>query len=195
MKDTSIVGVSYPRRKIIANLTIAHHLQSLGVEPTNMMATNNSIIPLLISSFLFLLLPTVCFSWQVGRTQDTSNSNIRRSIITTSPFIAINSLSITIANAESNTIPNLQFTTSSSGLQYADVKKGSGSSSPTDGQNVSIDYVMSTTGARYGRKVRVLYCFIMYLHMCVQCEALLIWLLHLAFFSLYLTAFTPYALT
>ena len=119
-----------------------------------MMATNNSIIPLLISSFLFLLLPTVCFSWQVGsgRTQETSNSSIRRSIIATSPFIAINSLS-TIANAESNTIPNLQFTTSSSGLQYADVKKGSGSSSPTDGQNVSIDYVMSTTGARYGRKV------------------------------------------
>ena len=114
-----------------------------------------SLIPLLICSFLFLLLPTVCFSWQVdgsGRTQDTSNSNIRRSIITTSPFIAINSLS-TIANAESNTIPNLQFTTSSSGLQYADVKKGSGSSSPTDGQNVSIDYVMSTTGARYGSKI------------------------------------------
>ena len=126
---------------------------SSHVEPTNMMATNNSIIPLLISSFLFLLLPTVCFSWQVGRTQDTSNSNIRRSIITTSPFIAINSLSITIANAESNTIPNLQFTTSSSGLQYADVKKGSGSASPTDGQNVSIDYVMSTTGARYGSKI------------------------------------------
>ena len=120
-----------------------------------MMATNNSIMPLVISSFLFLLLPTVCFSWQVGggRTQDTSNSNIRRSIITSSPFIAINSLSTIIANAESNTIPNLQFTTSSSGLQYADVKKGSGSASPTDGQNVSIDYVMSTTGARYGRKV------------------------------------------
>jgi len=156
------------------------------------MATNNSIIPLLVSSsFLFLLLPSVCFSWQVGggRTQDTSNSNIRRSIITSSPFIAINSLS-TIANAESNTIPNLQFTTSSSGLQYADVKKGSGSSSPTDGQNVSIDYVMSTTGARYGRKVDKT------IHMCVQCEALLIWLLlHLAFFSLYLTAFTPHALT
>ena len=118
------------------------------------MATN-SIIPLLLSSFLFLLLPTVCFSWQVGggRTQDTSsNSNIRRAIITSSPFLAINSLS-TIVNAESNTIPNLKFTTSSSGLQYADVKKGSGSSSPTDGQNVSVDYVMSTTGARYGSKI------------------------------------------
>ena len=66
------------------------------------MATN-SIIPLLLSSFLFLLLPTVCFSWQVGggRTQDTSsNSNIRRAIITSSPFLAINSLSTIVRVVE-----------------------------------------------------------------------------------------------
>jgi len=117
------------------------------------MTATNSIMPLVISSFLFLLLPTVCFSWQVGGGRTQNTSSIRRAILTSSPFLAINSLSTINANAESNTIPNLQFTTSSSGLQYADVKKGSGSASPTDGQNVSIDYVMSTTGARYGSKI------------------------------------------
>ena len=38
------------------------------------------------------------------------------------------------------------------GFQYADVKVGSGSA-PAPGQRVAIDYVMSTTGARYGAKI------------------------------------------
>ena len=39
-------------------------------------------------------------------------------------------------------------------MQYADVKLGSSSTpSPQNGQTVSIDYVMSTTGARYGSKI------------------------------------------
>ena len=38
------------------------------------------------------------------------------------------------------------------GFQYADVKVGTGAA-PTKGSKVVIDYVMSTTGARYGSKV------------------------------------------
>ena len=39
-----------------------------------------------------------------------------------------------------------------SGLKYADVKPGSGLS-PAKGTKVTIDYVMMTTGARYGNKI------------------------------------------
>ena len=59
----------------------------------------------------------------------------------------------------SNAPPNLDYVTTPTGLQYADVRPGgvenasSSSSSPTNGQIVSIDYVMSTTGARYGSKI------------------------------------------
>ena len=38
------------------------------------------------------------------------------------------------------------------GFSFADVKVGSGSA-PVAGQKVAIDYVMSTTGARYGAKI------------------------------------------
>lgn len=45
--------------------------------------------------------------------------------------------------------PSLKFSTSTSGIKWADAKVGSG---PTlkSGDSVSIDYVLSTTGARYG---------------------------------------------
>ena len=120
-----------------------------------------------IATLAFLILPTVCLSWQIGggvgavrRKVATSISKkssavknpSRRSIIISSPILAITSLS-QIANAAApNATPNLQFITTPSGLQYADVKTGT-SASPTDGQTVSIDYVMSTTGARYGSKI------------------------------------------
>lgn len=48
--------------------------------------------------------------------------------------------------------PSLEFSTSSSGLQWADAKLGTGSPFQ-NGQRVAIDYVMSTTGARYGSKI------------------------------------------
>lgn len=120
-------------------------------------------LPALFSLFL---LPT-CFSWQVAPTPrpkpkpstisivaTTKNNISRRSILLHSPLIALATVS-TIANAaESKAVPDLQFTTTPSGLQYADVKSGSSSSpSPTNGQAVSVDYVMSTTGARYGSKI------------------------------------------
>lgn len=48
--------------------------------------------------------------------------------------------------------PDLNFKTSSSGLQWADVKVGSGSPL-SKGSSATIDYSLSTTGARYGSKI------------------------------------------
>mmetsp|Transcript_53795 Transcript_53795/g.123388 ORF Transcript_53795/g.123388 Transcript_53795/m.123388 type:complete len:208 (+) Transcript_53795:47-670(+) len=47
---------------------------------------------------------------------------------------------------------DLSFSTSSTGLQWADAKVGSGEA-PKEGSSVAIDYSMSTTGARYGTKI------------------------------------------
>jgi hypothetical protein len=49
--------------------------------------------------------------------------------------------------------PDLVFATGSSGLQYADAKVGTGPPITQPGSLVAIDYVMSTTGARYGTKI------------------------------------------
>ena len=46
----------------------------------------------------------------------------------------------------------LSFSKARNGLEYADAKVGSGSPFRT-GQRVAVDYVMSTTGARYGSKI------------------------------------------
>eukprot|EP00747_Dinoflagellata_sp_TGD_P028500 gnl/TRDRNA2_/TRDRNA2_133307_c0_seq3.p1 gnl/TRDRNA2_/TRDRNA2_133307_c0~~gnl/TRDRNA2_/TRDRNA2_133307_c0_seq3.p1 ORF type:complete len:264 (+),score=19.99 gnl/TRDRNA2_/TRDRNA2_133307_c0_seq3:202-993(+) len=54
--------------------------------------------------------------------------------------------------ARNNPVDNLEFSTAPSGLQWADAKTGSGSPAEA-GNKVAIDFVMSTTGARYGSKI------------------------------------------
>jgi FKBP-type peptidyl-prolyl cis-trans isomerase len=48
--------------------------------------------------------------------------------------------------------PDLKFQSTSSGLQWADVRVGTGPAL-SKGSTVTIDYSMSTTGARYGTKI------------------------------------------
>ena len=48
---------------------------------------------------------------------------------------------------------DLTFIKTPSGLSYADAKIGTGVPITTKGSTVTIDYVMSTTGARYGSKI------------------------------------------
>ena len=55
----------------------------------------------------------------------------------------------TVANAAGD---DLKFVTAPSGLQWADAKVGTGVT-PSKGSAVAVDYVMSTTGARYGSKI------------------------------------------
>ena len=57
-----------------------------------------------------------------------------------------------LAVGTSGSSPDLKFVSSPTGLQYADAKIGTGESF-TQGTVVTIDYVMSTTGARYGSKI------------------------------------------
>jgi len=71
----------------------------------------------------------------------------RRSLLLLAPLL----LTPIVANA-AGAAPKLDFKTSSNGLQWADATAGSGSPFQT-GQRVVIDYVMSTTGARYGSKI------------------------------------------
>ncbi|KAL7551132.1 hypothetical protein ACHAWF_014331, partial [Thalassiosira exigua] len=80
----------------------------------------------------------------------------RQALLRAPPLLAltVTPLFPALARAEGSAVPDLKFATTPSGLQVADVKVGSASSpSPTDGQVVSVDYVMSTTGARYGSKI------------------------------------------
>uniref|UniRef100_A0A7S2I6Z6 peptidylprolyl isomerase n=1 Tax=Helicotheca tamesis TaxID=374047 RepID=A0A7S2I6Z6_9STRA len=64
-------------------------------------------------------------------------------------FLSISLLSLVATPSPAS---SLEFSTASSGLQWADAKVGSGSP-PQPGQPTAIDYVMSTTGARYGTKI------------------------------------------
>ncbi|KAL7519303.1 hypothetical protein ACHAWX_004088 [Stephanocyclus meneghinianus] len=72
-------------------------------------------------------------------------------LLTTSSLATVSPLANPNANAATST-PDLSYATTPTGLQYADVKLGTGPP-PTVGSTVSIDYVMSTTGARYGSKI------------------------------------------
>jgi hypothetical protein len=131
---------------------------------------------ILSSISLLYLIPRDCSSWQIiaprrpvvarplgskasNNIDDEFNSpsSQRRSILLcpTAFLAAVTTLLPTITNAAPpNAAPNLDFITTSTGLQYADVKTGATTSAPPkDGQLISIDYVMSTTGARYGSKI------------------------------------------
>ena len=48
--------------------------------------------------------------------------------------------------------PDLRFATSTSGIQWADAKVGSGTAKRV-GDVAAVDYVLSTTGARYGSRI------------------------------------------
>ena len=54
--------------------------------------------------------------------------------------------------AAAATSADLKFQTSSSGIQWADAKVGTGNALQAGG-TATIDYVMATTGARYGTKI------------------------------------------
>ena len=79
----------------------------------------------------------------------------RRSLLsTTAPGAAAAAAAAAVSPAAAKDAagPSLQFSTAPSGVQWADAKVGTGTSFSV-GSRVSIDYVMSTTGARYGSKI------------------------------------------
>ena len=92
-----------------------------------------------------LLLPSL-FTMAAALRVDTTFTRraLGQSIIAAAP--------LGIASRADADSPNLEFSTSSTGLKWADAKIGSGPAF-VNGQRVAIDYVMSTTGARYGTKI------------------------------------------
>eukprot|EP00566_Odontella_aurita_P016592 CAMPEP_0113585422 /NCGR_PEP_ID=MMETSP0015_2-20120614/33688_1 /TAXON_ID=2838 /ORGANISM="Odontella" /LENGTH=249 /DNA_ID=CAMNT_0000490657 /DNA_START=133 /DNA_END=882 /DNA_ORIENTATION=+ /assembly_acc=CAM_ASM_000160 len=107
-----------------------------------------------------MALSFVCCSALQQQQQQQPGDGGRRSFLARAPPAAAAVVS-TIASSSSSSSPSsaahahaadLTFATSSTGLQWADAKVGSGAP-PSVGNPVSIDYVMSTTGARYGAKI------------------------------------------
>lgn len=58
-----------------------------------------------------------------------------------------------IANAVTVSSSNLSFTQTATGLQYADIKVGPGSPAIQRGSTVSVEYILSTTGAKFGNRI------------------------------------------
>mmetsp|Transcript_15690 Transcript_15690/g.29702 ORF Transcript_15690/g.29702 Transcript_15690/m.29702 type:complete len:232 (-) Transcript_15690:36-731(-) len=73
----------------------------------------------------------------------------RRFFLATIPSVALLSLPVT---NQAQAAAGLQFRTAASGMQWADAKVGSGSPRHL-GEVTAVDYVLSTTGARYGSKI------------------------------------------
>lgn len=71
----------------------------------------------------------------------------------TAATAAILTASTEPAFAASTPPPDLKFVESPTGIKYADAKAGTGQPITTKGSAITIDYVMSTTGARYGTKI------------------------------------------
>jgi len=86
-------------------------------------------------------------SWQI----QTFKVPNRRQVLQNSLIIA--PLLVSPAADAVTDAADLSFAQAPSGLQYADFKVGTGSPITENGSVVSIDYVMSTTGARYGSKI------------------------------------------
>ena len=76
-------------------------------------------------------------------TTPTTEKKTRRDLLA---LVLIGSTNTVLAEEE----PVMEST--SSGLRYQDFKVGTGST-PRQGQRVTIDYVLQTTGARYGSKI------------------------------------------
>jgi len=81
-----------------------------------------------------------------------AQSASRRSLLLAAALPLVRSGPASAAQNSAANGPQLVFAQSSSGLQWADAKVGTGSPLTT-GATCTIDYVMSTSGARYGSKI------------------------------------------
>ena len=108
----------------------------------------------LIPKIFFTLAALASIQLQCSSLQLPTSS--RRSFLTTtsSTFVGLTTHPTYVQAVEksSSSSAALNFVTSQSGIQWADAKVGTGPT-PTPGSFVSIDYVLSTTGARYGSQI------------------------------------------
>ena len=109
------------------------------------------------SILLLFILTSVSSLTTALQQSPQSHSNTRRDFFavtsaTIANFALIPTPSAFAAGSGSSSTPSLEFSTSKNGIQWADAKIGSGQTFKS-GSNVSIDYALSTTGARYGSKI------------------------------------------
>jgi FKBP-type peptidyl-prolyl cis-trans isomerase len=98
---------------------------------------------------LLLVATTTCWTNALQLASNQQGASSRRAWLLEGPLAAAATVvaAPSIAAAASAP-PNLNFITTPSGLQYADAKVGTGDPITRPGSTVTIDYVMSTAGAR-----------------------------------------------
>ena len=126
---------------------------SVSRRPSPLTYVTPFLLLLLLAVFL-LLAPQAATAWQSRPVSSPKISSPERRTILQKSFLAVTgALVATPSLPSASCAADLSFQTSAStGLQWADAKVGSGSAKKA-GEAVAIDYVLSTTGARYGTKI------------------------------------------
>lgn len=116
----------------------------------------NSLL-LLSTAALFLSQSVCAFQPQHIAVPDTplTTSSRRDWLVqgTAAAAAAVLTVAVEPALAASSPAPDLKFVESPTGIKYAEAKVGTGQPITQKGAAITIDYVMSTTGARYGTKI------------------------------------------
>ena len=101
----------------------------------------------------YFLLASLVIHSSLGLVLNQRAQKSRRAFLSKSTATLITTVTATpyAASAAAST-PALNFQDSKSGIQWADAKVGTGPYLKT-GSTASIDYVLSTTGARYGSSI------------------------------------------
>lgn len=89
----------------------------------------------------------------LSQQQDTASISRRAAFAKTTSLVAAGLATATTSSVDqASAAGGLSFSKSASGIEWADAKEGTGNPLKP-GATATIDYVMSTTGARYGTKI------------------------------------------
>jgi hypothetical protein len=125
------------------------HLTPSNLEP--LLAITMTLLPTSVMRVALVLLVGVGIT--VSGLSQPLRALSRRSVLLGAPTVAAAAILSTASVANAGAAgADLQFQTSSNGLQWADAKVGNGTPLKS-GSTATIDYVMSTTGARYGSRI------------------------------------------
>jgi hypothetical protein len=149
------VSESFPLTNIILIIVIELPPTSSCLTPSNLeppLATTMTLLPTSVIRVAALIL-LVGVVINVTGLSHPSRVLSRRSVLLGAPTVAAAVILSTAPSANAAAAgADLQFQTSSNGLQWADAKVGTGTPLK-NGSTATIDYVMSTTGARYGSRI------------------------------------------
>ncbi|KAL3913363.1 MAG: hypothetical protein SGILL_006521, partial [Bacillariaceae sp.] len=107
--------------------------------------------PSLLSLSLVLIIAYTSSCHGLSPQQQQEPLSRRNAILRTTAGV-VSAAAILSQDSKPSLAADLTFQTAASGIQWADAKVGSGNTL-SNGATATIDYVMSTTGARYGAKI------------------------------------------